>query len=53
MAERQILEGYGRSPEEQDTEERPQPDHEYHRSTRRQAWHLSRDLTGSAAQVVR
>jgi hypothetical protein len=33
MAERQILEGYGRSPEEQDTEERPQPDHEYHRST--------------------
>ena len=33
MAERQILEGYGRSPEEQDTEERPQPDPEYHRST--------------------
>jgi hypothetical protein len=30
MAERQILEGYGGSPEEQDTEERPQPDHEYH-----------------------
>jgi hypothetical protein len=33
MAERQILDGYGRSPEEQDTEERPQPDHDYHWST--------------------
>jgi hypothetical protein len=53
MAERQILEGYGRSPEEQDTEERHSPITNIIGAPRRQAWHLSRDLTGSAVQVVR
>jgi hypothetical protein len=55
VAERQILDGYGRSPEEQarhggTSTGRSRISSEHPGA---QAWHLRRDLTGSAAQVVR
>jgi hypothetical protein len=53
MTERQILEGYGRSPEERTRRNVHSPITNTIGAPPSQAWHLSRDLTGSAAQVVR
>ena len=49
MAQRQVLEGDGRRPEEQSADECSEPHHEYHRGTpASRHWSLSRDPTGSA-----
>ena len=48
MAEREILEGDGRRPEEQDAEERPQPDHDRHR---RNSMKSSKAVKGTATVI--
>ena len=54
MAQRQVLEGDGRRPEEQSADECSEPHHEYHRGTpASRRWSLSRDPTGSAVDAVR
>ena len=54
MAQRQVLEGDGRRPEEQGADECPERHHEYHRGTpASRHWSLSRDPTGSAVDAVR
>ena len=54
MAQRQVLEGDGRRPEEQSADECSEPHHEYHCGTpASRHWSLSRDPTGSAVDAVR